>query len=104
MPEVDGLELLRFVRSNEELSNLPVISEWPACCQCMMVLLHIMDIIIDCIQSKLQGNCMIFSPASDMMQQCRCAESRCAWCKCTHTERSLTDRQPVPACCSDVCK
>lgn len=31
MPEVDGLELLRFVRSNEELSNLPVISEWPRC-------------------------------------------------------------------------
>lgn len=28
MPEVDGLELLRYVRSNNELSQLPVISEW----------------------------------------------------------------------------
>eukprot|EP00877_Chromochloris_zofingiensis_P000662 jgi/Chrzof1/10597/Cz05g04240.t1 len=28
MPEVDGLELLRYVRSNNELTDLPVISEY----------------------------------------------------------------------------
>lgn len=28
MPDVDGLELLRYVRSNQQLADLPVISEW----------------------------------------------------------------------------
>lgn len=30
MPEVDGLDLLRFVRSNSALADLPVISECTA--------------------------------------------------------------------------
>lgn len=28
MPEVDGLDLLRYVRSNTQLVDLPVISEY----------------------------------------------------------------------------
>jgi hypothetical protein len=28
MPEVDGLDILRYVRGNILLSDLPVISEW----------------------------------------------------------------------------
>jgi hypothetical protein len=28
MPDVDGLELLRYVRSNQQLDDLPVISEF----------------------------------------------------------------------------
>jgi hypothetical protein len=28
MPDVDGLELLRYVRSDDKLRDLPVISEW----------------------------------------------------------------------------
>lgn len=30
MPEVDGLDILRYVRSNTLLEDLPVISEWRA--------------------------------------------------------------------------
>lgn len=33
MPQVDGIELLRFVRSNEDLGDMPVISE------CMIALI-----------------------------------------------------------------
>lgn len=29
MPEVDGLEVLKYVRANEVLKDLPVVSEWP---------------------------------------------------------------------------
>ncbi len=28
MPQVDGIELLRYVRSHKELADLPVVSEW----------------------------------------------------------------------------
>lgn len=28
MPEIDGLDILRYVRSNAQLADLPVISEW----------------------------------------------------------------------------
>lgn len=28
MPEVDGLEVLRFVRSHQKLGSMPVVSEY----------------------------------------------------------------------------
>jgi hypothetical protein len=28
MPEVDGLEVLKYVRANEVLKDLPVVSKW----------------------------------------------------------------------------
>jgi CheY-like chemotaxis protein len=32
MPDVDGLDILRFVRANATLADLPVISEWAVLC------------------------------------------------------------------------
>lgn len=84
MPQVDGMELLRFVRSHQELTDLPVVSEYVGHClqctmfqvkmpghslQCTVLLLTALPVLPMCTSSSLcNAGCPLAVPCSDERQ------------------------------------